>query len=195
MSTGHSVSEWVRGLAEGDRGAAVQLWRRYYPRLVGFARRRAQTPSVVCDEEDLASQTMQSFLERAERGRFASITNRQALWCLLRTIVMRKAANARRDAYRRKRDPRATAAVAVDSIGVAERRGGSAEDTACLRERFDRVLGGLDGELRAILDDRIRGYTNVEIAARARRSVPTIERRLRLIRERCREEGIDCLFE
>jgi DNA-directed RNA polymerase specialized sigma24 family protein len=51
----------------------------------------------------------------------------------------------------------------------------------------------LDDEMRVIVLSKLDGYTNVEIAARIERSVPTIERRLRLLRERWQQEGCVCL--
>ncbi len=195
MPSSHSVSEWVRDARRGDRGAAGRLWERYYRRLVQFARRRAPAPSLLCDEDDLASQTLQSFLARVEQGGFLSLENRQELWRLLTTIALRKAANTRRHAQRFKRrtDREGLASDAGQLPGPSQ--ADSPEEAACLRERYARLIFGLDQELRTIVEQRIHGYTYVEIAARIQRSVPTVERRMRLLREKCRAEGISCRFD
>ena len=40
MSSAGSVTTWVEQLRAGNRGAAQRLWERYFPRLVGLARRK-----------------------------------------------------------------------------------------------------------------------------------------------------------
>ncbi len=49
-----SVSQWIDGLKAGDAAAAAKLWRRYYRRLVGLARKKlGDRPRRVADEEDV----------------------------------------------------------------------------------------------------------------------------------------------
>ena len=51
-------------------------------------------------------------------------------------------------------------------------------------EAVDRLFDQLDDdELRQIALHKLEGYTNEEIARKIGRAVPTVERRLRLIRE------------
>ncbi len=53
-----------------------------------------------------------------------------------------------------------------------------------IAEDFERLLLLLaDDELRRIALLKLEGYTNEELAQRIGRSIPTVERRLRLIRE------------
>ena len=71
---------------------------------------------------------------------------------------------------RRKRDQRTTAALVA--------------------EQFEHLLDTLpDDELRRIALLKLEGHSNAEIAANIDRSVPTVERRLRLIRDTWHEEG------
>ena len=49
-------------------------------------------------------------------------------------------------------------------------------------EAVEGLLGQLDDELRSIALWKLEGYTNEEIATRIGRVVPTVERRLRMIR-------------
>jgi DNA-directed RNA polymerase specialized sigma24 family protein len=48
-----------------------------------------------------------------------------------------------------------------------------------------------DEELREIALLKLQGFTNEEIAARIGRALPTVERRLRLIRQTWKEEAAD----
>ena len=58
------------------------------------------------------------------------------------------------------------------------------ELAALVAEDFRLLLQRLsDDELRAIAVLKLEGWTNTEIAAKTGRSLPTIERRLRLIRD------------
>src|SRR5262249_50229784 len=87
-----SISRWLDQLAQGDRLAAEQLWRRYFHRLVGLARSKLRdTPRRVADEEDVALSTFDSFCRRAEQGQFPDLADREGLWALLMTMTSRKA--------------------------------------------------------------------------------------------------------
>jgi DNA-directed RNA polymerase specialized sigma24 family protein len=58
------------------------------------------------------------------------------------------------------------------------------EFAAEMVEAVDRLFDKLaDDELRQIARHKLEGYTNEEIAGKIGRSLPTVERRLRLIRE------------
>ena len=57
-------------------------------------------------------------------------------------------------------------------------------------ETTERLLGLLDNEeLRRIARMRLEGYQNGEIAEQIGRSLPTVERRLKVIREIWKAEG------
>jgi DNA-directed RNA polymerase specialized sigma24 family protein len=59
---------------------------------------------------------------------------------------------------------------------------------ATIVENLQQQLAELDEDLREIVLLRLEGYTRREIAQRLRRSEATIERRLRLIRDRWTKE-------
>src|SRR5690349_5944237 len=101
MSGEGSITGWLAQLAEGDRPAAEQLWRRYFHRLVGLARRKLRdAPRRVADEEDVALSAFDSFCRGAEQGRFPDLADREGLWALLMTITARKACHLLRDQQR-----------------------------------------------------------------------------------------------
>ncbi len=97
MSSQDSITHWIGLLKEGDRAAAQPLWQAYSHRLVALARARLRdTPRRAADEEDVALSAFKSFCDRAERGQFARLEDRDDLWQLLVVLTARKAVGLRR---------------------------------------------------------------------------------------------------
>lgn len=195
MSESGSVSEWIEDLRAGKSGAATHLWNRFHANLLKIARRRLSLSSRrVTDEEDLVSIAFESFFERMRGGQFPDLRGRAELWSLLVTITDRKAVNYVRKHFSAKRG---SGRVVGESTLVQRTETGIAslhtrEDVdapqpdrlASLAELFER----LDEDLRRIVVLKRDGFTNEEIALRVNRSVATIERRLRLLRDEWIEE-------
>ncbi|GIW94540.1 MAG: DNA-directed RNA polymerase sigma-70 factor [Pirellulaceae bacterium] len=191
-----SVSQWVVDLRQGEQSAAERLWHCYYRRLARWAGRLVGRSSVPEDGEDLAARALKSFLVRVEQGQLDGIRHRDDVWRLLVTIVRRKYANLLRKWHHdRSCLPLDEHSQMLDACGGNSCTAVTPEEWVALREQWTRIVNRLDDELRLILEDRLMGYTVVEIAARLRRSVPTVERRLRLLRALCREEGVFCPWE
>jgi RNA polymerase sigma factor (sigma-70 family) len=195
VSSGASVTTWVEQLRAGDLAAAEQLWARYYPRLVGLARKKLQgVPRRVADEEDVALSAFDSFCRGLERGRFPRLEDRDNLWALLVVITAAKAGDLRQHQKRQKRGGGKVGGESVldEAFGDAEGAAGinqvvGAEPTpplaAQVAEEFERLLAKLPSdEVRKIAVWKMEGYTNEEIAALVPCSPATVERRLQLIR-------------
>jgi RNA polymerase sigma factor (sigma-70 family) len=194
MSSGDSVTHWVEQLKGGDHDAAAKLWHRYYARLVRLAHAKLRAaPRRVADEDDVVQNAFASFVRRAQQGKFPRLQNRDELWALLIAITQRKAANQLRDQNRQKRGggkvsgdsaclgaDKSTSRRGIDQVADAEP---TPEFAALMTERFRELLHLLDDdELRRIALLKLENYTNQEIAVKIKRSEPTVERRLRLIR-------------
>jgi DNA-directed RNA polymerase specialized sigma24 family protein len=190
-----ATSLWIRGLKEGDDGAVQQLWRDYFERLVTLARAKLRgVPRRAADEEDAALSAFDSFCRNAREGRFPRLDNRDDLWHLLVTITARKAYDL---AERERRQKRGAGQVRNDSALVDPDRGDSEHGWAAIAgtepspefaaqtlEEYRALLARLrDDELRSIAVWKMEGLTNEEIAGRLSCAVPTVERRLRLIRK------------
>ncbi len=192
-----SVSQWLPATRTGDQRAAGRIYERYFHRLAHLARRYlGAAPRRVSDEEDVAIQTLHSFLRRVQRGSFPDLNNREDLWRVLACIARRKALNERRYWACTKRQ---ATELPLDSVegGYEENERPwtdafrSPEAMLALKETRQRMIAVLDdSELRQIAEAKLDGYTNVEIAARVCRSVPTVERRVRLIRQTWEQEGL-----
>lgn len=201
MTTGESVSRWIEALKEGDEPAAANVWNHYFERLVAVACEKLRSaPRRAADEEDVVAKAFETFFCRVQQGRFPQLQDRQDLWHLLVKITERKAINQLRDQGRRKRGGgRVRGESALLGKDAPDEQGGlnqvvgaepSPEFAAVMSEALDQLLGVLDTELRTIALLKLEGYTNDEIANRIGRSVPTVERRLRMIRQTWKEEPV-----
>ena len=200
MTATESVSRWIADLKAGHEAAATDLWNHFYTRLVAMARRKLRgAPRRAADEEDVVLDAFDSLFRRAKEGRFPKLRDRDDLWRLLITITERKALNQWRDGTRQKRGSgkvlgesaffqkdSSTNGVGIDRVVGPEP---TPEFAAVMTESVQRLLDLLtDDELRKIALLKLEGYTNEEIAAEIHRAVPTVERRLRLIRSKWNDD-------
>jgi DNA-directed RNA polymerase specialized sigma24 family protein len=194
-----SVTHWIHQLQAGDQAAFQKLWKRYFRRLVGLARKRLHgTPRCAADEEDVALSAFDNFFRRAREGRFPKLLDRNDLWQLLVLIASRKASNLAKHERRQRRNGKASYASALaGGDGSGEGRlfanliGHDPEPAvaAQLVEDYERLLDGLgDDALRSVAVWKLEGYTNKEIAAQLGRAPATVERKLRLIRDAWEKE-------
>jgi DNA-directed RNA polymerase specialized sigma24 family protein len=197
MASPQSVSLLIEQLKAGDHQAAQRLWEQYFPRLVALARTKLRATSRrVADEEDVALSAFDSFCAGAERGQFSDLKDRDSLWALLVTLTARKAADlaqhnqAQRRGGGQVRGDSALAAPASES-GTAGFDGLAGDSLApdlavLLAEEFQRILERLDDpadpDLRKIALWKMEGHSSADIAKQLGCSVPTVRRRLRLIR-------------
>jgi DNA-directed RNA polymerase specialized sigma24 family protein len=200
MSAQGSVTYWIHQLQAGNQAAVQKLWEGYFVRLVGLARKKLQgTPRQVADEEDVALSAFDSFCRHAEAGRFPQLVDRQDLWQLLVVLTGRKAINLAKHEGAAKRGGgkvRHTSALArsdSSAVQVAFTSRISKEPdpqfAAEVAEECRRLLALLnDEELRSIAVLKMEGHTNEEIATKLRRSLPTVERKLGLIRRAWEKE-------
>jgi DNA-directed RNA polymerase specialized sigma24 family protein len=183
-SEGGSVSGWIGRLQAGDGSAAQRLWERYFRRLVGLARVRLRgAGSRGTDGEDVALSAFASLCRGAQHGRFPQLADRDGLWRLLVVLTARKAGHVRRDERRLRRgggrsDVPVTEPVLDEVLGLEPTPAFAAE----VAEAFERLLGRLTEELRAIALRKLDGYTTEEIVGQLGCARRTVERRLRLIR-------------
>ncbi|MDP6446247.1 MAG: sigma-70 family RNA polymerase sigma factor [Pirellulaceae bacterium] len=186
MPNPESVSTWIDQLRSGDDNATGHIWARYYERVLRFAARRLKgTARGAEDEEDVVSQAFLSFFRRAQDQQFPDMVDRDDLWRVLLSITRRKAIDQVRRQQRQKRggaELEQAESVSLDQL-VADKLGPI--QSLIDLELVEHYLQSLeDAGLEEIAKCKLDGHTNVEIAARIQRSVPTVERRLRLIRRK-----------
>jgi len=187
-----SITHWIRQLGTANDDAAAQLWGTYESRLLSLAAAHlSKAVRRVSDPEDVVASVFESFFERAAQGALPPDANRDDLWRLLSTIVQYKAASHTRREMRQKRG----GGRRVDAVSSDGERDWLAESPANdlppdaaaeVRETIDGILSILDEQQREIIRLKLEGYLDREIATRLGVSVPTVERRLRLIRSQWR---------
>jgi DNA-directed RNA polymerase specialized sigma24 family protein len=198
MQSEGSVSVWLRQLRQGDPAAAQPLWKRYFRRLAGLARKKlAGLPRRAADEEDVALSAFHSVCRAAAQDRFPRLDDRDDLWQVLVMVAERKAYKARRDQHRLKRGG---GAVRGES-GLMGLSGGGGFDglvtpeptpqfAAQVADDCARLLERLgDPVLRQIAVWKLEGETVEQIAARLGRVPRTVQRRLEIIRRIWDEDG------
>ncbi len=200
MNSGGSVTHWILEIKSGNPQAAQELWERFFVRLVRLARIELGTGNRrASDEEDVAISVFNNFCTAAENGRFPNLADRDSLWRLLVKMAAHKAIDQRRYETRQRRgggkvrgesalgkpgdldNPQAIAQVIGDTP--------TPEFSAMMTEQVERLLDVLsDDQLRALALGKMEGYSNAEMAQRMGCSPRTVERRLKLIRVKCKEE-------
>lgn len=192
-----SISRHFEGLEQRDPEAVRAVWDRYYAALVRYTRKRlAGVRRRDFDEEDVAISAFQSVCEGAAARAFSQLHDRQDLWHLLALVAARKAANERKRLGRLRRGGgrvrgdsalgagQASAVPGFDGLAAS---GAPPDLQAEEAEALTQSLASLgDPMLQTIAVARLEGFTSREIAARLRVTERTIERKLRIVRERLR---------
>ena len=198
-----SVTQWIADWKAGDARASQQLWERFFQRVVGLARKRlGGMPKQMADEEDVAISAFNSFFAAAQAGRFPQLHDRDDLWQILFDLIDKKSTDLKRYLGREKRDFRrqqgesafdgAAANSATGPAGFDAVEGPEpspeliAEFTEEVAERL-RVLD--DPELRQIALWKLEGFENREIAEKLDRVERSVERKLKVIRDRWSPEA------
>jgi DNA-directed RNA polymerase specialized sigma24 family protein len=184
-----SVTCLLGGLKTGEDEVIRRLWDLYFERLVRLAgariprdRRRA------VDEEDVALSAFQSFCDRAARGQFPRLADRDDLWRLLATITTRKVLSTLRAQSRLKRGGGKVLgesdAGGGDGLAQFLGREPSPAQAAQFADDCDRLFARLDDDpvLKTIALRRLEGFSSEEIASELNVSVRTVDRKLGLVR-------------
>lgn len=196
MSDDGSVTRLVEELKAGNGEAAEELWNKYGVSLIRLVGKRLPARyRRVADEEDLAHSAFKSCCLRTMRGDFPGLSDREQLWRLLNAIAISKLAEHFRRMNRSKRDVRKVQGEsAFEPIGTSSAVAGldqlAGDDPEPDVEAIAAELFGLldDPQLRDVAQMKLEGFTNEEIANYVHCSVPTVERRLRLIRAKWQRE-------
>jgi DNA-directed RNA polymerase specialized sigma24 family protein len=179
VTDNETISQWLDQLKHGNDQAVQQLWDRYQYRQMGLARKLlGDAPRGAADEEDVALSAFHSFCTRAAEGKFPLLEDRGDLWKILATITVRKASRLARRERRRK-----GADVEQPMEGFSD-HGPSPEFAATSKQEVRRLFDLLNDDLlRQVAYRKLEGETNAQIAETIGKSVPTVERKLRAIRQ------------
>lgn len=196
MEEQDEITVWINQLADRPETSMDMIWRNYYGKLVGYAKRKLRDmPKRHLDEEDIAVDAMNSLFEGAQAGRFPDLNDRDDLWKILLTITARKASKAIRGNMAQKRGSGSVRGESIfanqfndeGNIGLGNILG--AEPSPDLADKVvkqcEELLGTLDEEvLQQIAGMKLEGYTNEEIAQKLDCAVRSVERKLKRIRDK-----------
>jgi RNA polymerase sigma factor (sigma-70 family) len=197
MPASADVTRWLHLLKSNEQQAIQKLWEVYYRPLLALARNKlGGLQRAVRDEEDIALSAFDSFCRGVAHGRFQRLDDRQDLWQVLVLVTTRKAIDQIAHEHQACRDQDRTTGQTdrdlddrslLDDLISREPDPGFAAEVA---DQCRQLLADLpDEQLRRIVLSRMEGYSNEEIAVELKVSVPTVERRLNLIRKTWKAAG------
>jgi len=180
----------------GDQNAARQIFDRYVAQLLALASKRiSQRLASRVDAEDIVQSVFRTFFHRAREGQFRC-EDPDDLCKLLAKITVHKTLRQIAFHKRAKRDASLETSRGDDdsdhmmTLLASEP---TPEDTIALYDQMEHFLGQLGAEDRRILQMRMEGYSNVEIAEELKITDRKIRRLLERIRGQAASEGLEPL--
>ena len=193
-----TVSEWIEQLKEDGRdSAATKLWGHFLEKLTNLVKRKLRTCSQsVSDEEDVVLEAVDACFRALKENRYPNVKNREDLWKLLAVIAERKAIDQIRRSVKGVDGIRANVSFRIVSdassilYGIQEWPCSepTPEFAAIIAEDLVAYLNMLDSKHREVALLKMQGYSNREIGEKIGRSVPSVERYLKLIRTQWTDE-------
>jgi RNA polymerase sigma factor (sigma-70 family) len=173
----------LRRYQAGDELAAEAIFGRYVERLTRLARSRlAAKLAARVDPEDIVQSAYRSFFLAARQGRF-ELAHSGDLWRLLVEVTLHK---LYRQAERHQARRRSVRREAATSDGSIWQRVAGAEPTpdeaAVAAEVLEAVLAKLPPRGRQVVELRLQGFEQAEIAAAAHCTDRTVRRWLDMAR-------------
>jgi RNA polymerase sigma-70 factor (ECF subfamily) len=172
----------------GNQDAARQIVDRYVDKLVALARRRiSQRLASRVDPEDVVQSVFRTFFGRIKAGQFV-IEDQDDLTKLLVSITVHKTL---RQVEFHQAAKRATSQEATQASLSHERmqqlldREPTPEEANTFLDQLEHFLNKLTPFERRVLEFRMDGYTNEEIAG----ELGTYDRKIRRVMERIREQA------
>jgi RNA polymerase sigma factor (sigma-70 family) len=170
----------------GDQAAWQVLFEDCYPKIVRVVRKRLSRPMRrLCDSTDIANEVMKSLAAKFDHFDFSSIDG-------LRAFLIRAAEQKVVDGYRRgyaqKRTMDRDQALATGGPGGYDPADSSPTPSqmAVASEAFELLLDGQSGVDRTILELKVQGHSNSEVAKATGWHLRRVERFLVKLRGTCR---------
>jgi len=193
----HSVTDWIAALKIDHSMAGQRLWDQYVEKLARLARKKlGRVSRRSIDEDDVVAEVFADFLQGVQEQRFERLNNRNDLWQVLAMLTERKAiglvrretaakrgrSQTRGESAFERRAGEDSAAAGIGQVPGLEPSPAFAAELADLLGHLLRLLD--DDMLRALARDNLAGYTQEEMAERNGIALPTVQRKLKLIREK-----------
>lgn len=178
-----SDADLIERARAGDQQAWQILFDECYPKILRVIRRRISRPlRALYDSTDIANEVMKSLAAKFDQFDFASI---EGLRAYLIVAAERKVVDGYRHGHAMKRDvSRTQAAYPGDDLGQFEAidHGPTASQVAVATESAEHLLKDQSGEQRSIIELKLKGFTNHEVAQTTGWNIRKIERFLERLR-------------
>ena len=197
MPASEPTSSQLVAAQSGDPQALERLWHALQPLALRLAHRRLPAQGIRgVDAEDVAAAAMASLLIRIRDGQLPELVHRRQLYGLLRTIIFRKCCNvARRSLSVRRGGGRVLTASQIQThpssdygpwLEQVPDRGAPPDGSLPQddQQAVAAILAQLPKELAVIVQMKLQGLSHAQIARRLGCASATVERRLRLVRQR-----------
>ncbi len=182
MAESHRDRSYIELWRQGDEAAAQKLFDRYVSKVVQLARRHLSRPMARrVDAEDIAQSVFRTFFQRARKGQF-HVEEPEDLCKLLARITVRKTFRQVAFHKRAKRDAGVEAGDNQELLMNRLASGPTPEEAVTFVEHLENFLGKLRPGDRQILELRMEGHNNLEIAEKLGIS----DRKIRRLMERVR---------
>ncbi len=178
----------VQRWRNGDEEAANLLYQRYVERMVRIVcgQLKGHAMAARLDPEDVVQSAFFSVFRRMRGGEFR-FQNDDELWKLLVTIALNKTrTQVTKNLAARRSINRETAGdcFAIDeSIVQRVQKQPCISDVLAFRETLDHILSGLPKDDAQVVQLRLEGYTQEEIADKLKITDRTVRRKLASIRK------------
>jgi RNA polymerase sigma factor (sigma-70 family) len=187
--SGESLRELIAAVRGGDHDAFRKIVERYGDALRIVIRRRLhRIVRTRLDSEDVVQEAWRSFWEA--RHRLGDIRTDEALMKYLQRFVRNRVLQTNRDQRREQRTPLMEEPLAGAQPSTLEKdvrrpsgRARTASEFFLARERLERLRDSLAPGHWQVVDLRLQGYTQLEIAEQLRISERTIRRILKSVEE------------
>ncbi len=185
-----AIPELFKRAQAGDQQAAAQLFERYAKALTRLAEQHlSRRMAGRLDGEDVVQSVFRTFFRRSAQGEFR-IDSSDELWKLLVTITVRKAQARGRHHTTNKRD------VRLEQPGSAEAwlleaisHDPGPDEAAVLVDQMKALVVGLPTVYGRVLDLRLQGHNQSQIAAQLGISRRTVHRALDLFQQRLEDSA------
>jgi RNA polymerase sigma factor (sigma-70 family) len=182
------VDRLIHGLRDGNQQLLREFCAEYGDRLhrlaekrMGGKLRRRVGP------EDVVQSAYRTFLRRAQGSEFELPGDSEGLWRLLCAITLKKIYQKARAHRRLKRDY--DKEVQVGSEAAEEAGLDNAfvdpqplpDEEAAFADQFEQLVTGLNSEEQQVVDLKLQGFTNEEVAERLSSSERTVRRMMKKI--------------
>jgi RNA polymerase sigma-70 factor (ECF subfamily) len=179
------MSDQLQAWRADDQEAARQLVDRYLDRLVALARRRlSQRLASRVDAEDVVQSVFRTFFHRAKEGKF-QIKDQDDLCKLLMRITVHKVLKQVEHHTAGKRDPHLETEQGNRSLERMHEllaKEPTPEAEVLFLDQLEHLMSELRPQERKILEMRMQGYSNEEIAS----ELGIYDRKIRRVIERVR---------